>query len=217
MTVGRIARKIFGKYFYIPGNIYRSVFVDLRKVARSVSPHIPREAVIVDVGGGDGELLNHLLNLRNDIKIKVIDTSADIGKAVRKEYSGRIELYPATGMGEFSAETGHQPDVILISDVVHHIPKRAREEFFSELRTLAGGGKRVIIIIKDVEPGFFRSRLGLMADRYISGDRMVSLISRSELCCMMAEAFENTLTTEETILFELDRPNYALVFVQNQL
>jgi hypothetical protein len=34
---------------------------------------------------------------------------------------------------------------------------------------------------------------------------------------MMAEAFENTLTTEETILFELDRPNYALVFVQNQL
>jgi hypothetical protein len=215
MTIGQIARKIFGKHFNILGKIYRAIFVDLSVVAQSISPHIPQGATIVDVGGGDGEPLNYLLSLRHDIKVKLIDTSLCIGDAVKKEYLDRIELYPATSMGEFSIKINHKPDVILISDVIHHIANQARKKFFSELRTMVGDGKEVRIIVKDFEPGYFRSSLGFMADRYISGDNTVSLVGRADISYMMAEAFGNTISMEETNLFELDKPNYALIFVHN--
>ena len=69
------------------------------------------------------------------------------------------------------------------------------------------------IIIKDVEPGYLRSSLGRIADRYISGDKKVSLVSRAEIHKFMSEAFGNTIICEETNLFKTDKPNFALIFV----
>jgi hypothetical protein len=215
MRIGQIARKIFGKHFYILGNIYRSFFVDLNKVAQSISPFIPQGATIADVGGGDGAPLNYLFSHRQDIKVKLIDISQDIGKAVKKEFSTRIELYPSTSVGEFTNKVGDKPSVILLSDVIHHIAGDEREEFFSHLKKMVDERGDVRIIIKDIEPGYLRSFMGLMADKYISGDKTVSLVARKDIFHMMAGVFENTITMEETELFELDKPNYALVFSRN--
>ena len=67
------------------------------------------------------------------------------------------------------------------------------------------------IIVKDVEPGSWRALLGLWADRYITGDRNVSLISRDRLERLFIEAL-GPLRREDTGLFETDRPNYAIAF-----
>ncbi len=217
MAIGQIARRVFGKHFHIVGGVYRSVFVDLSAVAQSISPHIPLKATILDVGGGNGSPLNFLLSLRHDIKVKMIDLSPDIGNAINKEYSTRVEMYPATSVGEFAAKTTHKPDVILISDVIHHIPGEARKGFFSELRATVGDKNEVRIIIKDIEPGYFRSSLSRMADRYISGNKNVSLVGCADISRMMSEAFGENISIRKTSLFELDKPNYALVFVYKQV
>ena len=217
MTIGQLARKILGKYFPVFGKMYRSIFVNLNTFAKSISPFIPPGALVVDVGGGDGQPLNYLLSLRDDIKVKLIDTSQHIGNAIKREYLDRIDLYPATSMKEFSYKVKWVPDVILVSDVIHHVAQEARKEFFSDLRELVGDGKQVHIIIKDIEPGYIRSLLSLMADRYISGDKRVSLVGRKDISYMITEAFENTVTIQETNLFLLDKPNYAMIIVYGRI
>lgn len=207
-----MTRKLFGKHFPILGGIYRSVFVDLGAVAQSISPHIPPQATIIDIGGGGGAPINYLLSLRDDIRVSIIDPSPRIGNSIKKEYLTKVNLYPATSMDEFSKINRRKPDVILISDVIHHIPCKNRKDFFAELVRMVDGTNGIRIIIKDVEPGYFRSLLGGIADRYISGDKNVSLVGRADISYMMLEAFGDTITAEETNLFDLDKPNFALVF-----
>lgn len=218
MTIGQFGRKIFGKkYAPIVGRVYRSFFVDLGKVVNSILPHIPKGAMIVDVGGGDGEPLNYLLSQRHDVNVKLIDRSLCIGGSLKKEYSNRVELYPGTSMSEIAIKVKHKLDVILILDVIHHIPAETRKGFFSELRTMIGDrNNEVRIIIKDLEPGYFRSSLGRIADRYITGDKKVSFIGCAAVSNMMLEAFGNTIVIEETDLFKLAKPDFALVFVYKQ-
>ena len=213
MTIGQIARKIFGHYFHLPARIYRSIFVDLGAVAESISPYIPKEAMIVDVGGGDGEPLNYLLSLRPDVFVNMLDPNTSIGSFLKPEYLSRVAFYPQTRVREFPLKSKQIPDVILIIDVVHHIPLEKRKDFFNELKSLVSDREEVRIIIKDVEPSYLRSRMGLFADHYISGDKNVSLVGREDLRFLMAQAFGNSLVCEETILFKKDRPNFALVFM----
>ena len=213
MSLGNIARRVLGRHFPRVGRAYRSLFVDLNKVAFSISPHIPMGAVIVDVGGGDGEPLNPLLSLRPDVTVKLIDPSSSVGQLIAPDFIQRVQLHPGMSMEDFSRRLGHRPEVILISDVVHHVPAEARRAFFMQLRTLAGGADdQVRIIIKDVEPGHLRSTLGLLADRYISGDRATSLVGRAAMCALVASAFGAAVTLVESDLMRVDSPNYALVF-----
>ena len=67
------------------------------------------------------------------------------------------------------------------------------------------------IIVKDLEPGSWRARLGLWSDRYITGDLDVSLISRENLVHLFDERL-GPLRREDTNLFETDQPNYAITF-----
>ena len=76
---GSLARRVLGRHFSVAGRIYRGLFVDLEEVARCLSPHIPAGAVVLDVGGGDGDPLNPLLRLRPDITVRLVDPSPEVG------------------------------------------------------------------------------------------------------------------------------------------
>jgi 2-polyprenyl-3-methyl-5-hydroxy-6-metoxy-1,4-benzoquinol methylase len=214
MAIGKIARKVLGKKFYTIGCFYRSIFVDLGKVADAISPFIPHNAVVLDIGGGDGEPLNFLLSRRNDIKVKIIDQKQNIGKFITAEYLQRVELFPGMGIEEFFINTNQKINVIIISDVIHHIPSIERKAFFTELKTsLIDKYDSMTIIIKDIEPGYFRSFLSLFSDRYISGDKGVSLIDWRSLTKMMNDIFGGAIVIKQTALFTKDRPNYAIVYI----
>lgn len=213
MSIGKIVRNITGKRFRTIGLVYRSFFMNLNTMAQAISPAIPQDAWIIDVGGGDGEPLNNLLALRSDIKVTMIDLSMNIGGAIKQEFVHRVKKHPGLGIAQFKNNGERTPDVILISDVVHHVPVKERQGFFSDLLLLAGSKKDMRIIIKDIEPGYFRAFLGRFADRWISGDKEMSLVSRGALIGLMHEAFGNTFETIETELFKMDPPNYAQVFV----
>jgi len=70
---------------------------------------------------------------------------------------------------------------------------------------------QIRIIVKDVEPGYWRAQLGFWSDRYITHDLDVSPISREHLAHLFQDAF-GPLRTENTNLFDADRPNYAIAF-----
>lgn len=213
MSLGGLVRNILGdQLFSFVARFYRSLFVDLEAVARAVAKHVPQGASILDIGGGDGAPLNFLLKLRPDIRVTMIDLSPRLGGAIDAGHRDRVTIMPSTSIRQYAESTGSRPDCILISDVVHHVPVDERLAFFSDLNTLVGQ-RRIAVIIKDVEPGHFRALLGLLADRYISGDRNTALVSRAELTRIVTQGF-GPVARIETELFQSDKPNYALVFTR---
>jgi hypothetical protein len=212
MSPGAAVRRLLGpRLARLAGGRYRAIFVDLTKVAAAIAGVIPRSAHLLDIGGGDGQPLNHLLALRPDLRVTTLDPGPLVGQWIETRFDAQVTRLPGTGIAEYLAAGRADPDAILIADVLHHIPETARANFLGSIRVLLERVPRLRIIVKDVEPGAWRALLGFWADRYITGDRNVSLISRDRLERLFDEAL-GPLRREDTDLFETDRPNYAIAF-----
>jgi cyclopropane fatty-acyl-phospholipid synthase-like methyltransferase len=211
MSLGKTVRNIAGpRLFRVLGSIYRSVFVDLQKVAQSVAPHIPQGAHVLDVGGGDGEPMNRLLKLRPDITVTMIGISGSLGCFLEPELASRVDVRPSTSISQYVDGGGKRPDCVLLSDVIHHIPADDRDSFFADLERLVGRTS-AIVVIKDIEPGHLRARLALLADRYISGDKGAALIAARDVEVLVRRHFDRVTTTRSRLM-DVDPPNYASVF-----
>lgn len=211
MSLGQFARVLLGdRRARVVGRAYRALFVDLERVAMAIAPAIPDRAHVLDVGGGDGEHLNRLLCLRDDINVTTIDVAAKVGGWIDPRYSSRVTRLPSTSIQDYAVSGRAHPEVILVSDVVHHVPLREREAFLATAIGLMDCVPGSRIIIKDVEPHYFRSALGYLSDRLVSGDRSVSLVSRRDLIATLRRICDR-IRWNETELFSVDPPNYALV------
>ena len=189
---------------------YRSVFVDLDKVARHLSLALPKNANVLDIGGGDGDLLNRLFALRPDIRVTMVDIAASVGRFVQQRYGDRVRLEPGTTIQDHVlalATPEDKYDAAIIIDVMHHIPMAQREAFLRAVHNaLVTGGT---LLVKDVEPGYFRAKLGCLCDRYISGDRGVTLVPADEVSALVSRIAPGCVALE-TGLFSEDRPNYLV-------
>ena len=212
MSIGSAIRGLLGaKLARHAGLRYRSIFVNLDKVALALSGFIQRDAHLLDIGGGDGQPLNHLLALRPDLTITTFDPAPSVGQWIDPRYSRQVIRLPGTNLADYLASERASPDAILIADVMHHIPEATREGFLNSVKVLLDRAPRLQIIVKDVEPGSWRASLGFWSDRYITGDRNVSPIS-SEQVAKLFERILGPLQRDDTNLLRMDRPNYAMVF-----
>jgi hypothetical protein len=197
------------RFFPLAGRWYRRIFVDLDEVVRCLPP-LPSGALVLDVGGGDGEIVNRLLRQRPDLRIVMLDRNPRLGGSLDDEARRRVVLKAGTSLSEYRGAGGQPPDAVLISDVVHHVPVGEREAFFADVRQVLGDAP-ALVIVKDVEPGHFISWLSLMADRYVSGDRQVALVSQDEVERLAVAALPG-FASERTALLARNPPNYCSVF-----
>ncbi len=212
MSVGPAIRRLLGpRLARVAGRAYRAIFVDLSKEAAALAALIPPGAHLLDVGGGDGEPLNHLLKLRPDIRITTLDPGPAVGQWIEARFESRVTRLPGMDLAGYLARQETGPDAILIADVLHHIPEAARAGFLGSVNILFRRVPALRIIVKDVEPGHWRALLGYWSDRYITGDRGVSPVSR-EYVTRLFEGALGPLRREDTSLFDADRPNYAMAF-----
>ena len=212
MALGPLIKRCLGlRLARWAGEHYRAIYVDLAKVAAALAAVIPRNAHLLDVGGGDGQPINHLLSGRPDLTITTLDPAPVVGQWINPRFEGQVKRLPRTSLAEFVAGPHAHPDVILIADVMHHIPKSARHKFLDSVGVLLDRGADLRIIVKDVEPGHWLALLGLWSDRYVTGDRNVSLISRDDVTRVFEEVL-GPMHREDTDLFKKDAPNYAIVF-----
>lgn len=205
-----MARALFGdRWFRSLGRCYRSVFVDLEKVVDSL-PDLPPGSRVLDIGGGDGDMINILLRRRPDLEVTMIDLSPRLGTFLEPDVRRRVRLMSSTSLKDYAASEYQTPDFVLVSDVIHHVPPSTRPAFFADLRQVLRG-RPTTLVVKDVELGSFRSWLSEWADRYVSGDRTVSLVSREAVTALVREAFPH-VEVRPTGLYQVDAPNYSLVF-----
>src|SRR3990170_5931519 len=169
VSAGQLLRRLLGdRWFPILGRLYRRVFVDLRKVVEGF-PEVPEGGHILDVGAGDGELMNLLLPLNPGATATLIDVAPAVGGWLRADLRDRVELMPHTSVGAYAKLARRPVDVVILSDVLHHVPLAERPGLLAELRELLAG-RAAKLVVKEVEPGSWRARVYYPAGRFINGD-----------------------------------------------
>jgi hypothetical protein len=185
------------------------VFVDLDEVAACI-PELPEGAEVLDVGGGDGALLGRLLRIQPHVRATLVDQSARVGLSLDDRDRKRVRLLASTSVSDCRAIGVPRPHAIVISDVLHHVPRAQRLGFLREVAELGRPSVR-FVAIKEVAPQGWRARLGLLSDWYVTGDRHVELLAPEELVALVLEAFPG-FVARPTRLLERDAPNYCIVF-----
>lgn len=212
MSPGRLVRAVLGdRYSQVAGKLYRAIFVDMAKASAAIAAELPANAHVLDVGGGDGEPLNRLLELRSDIRVTTIDVARGVGRWIHARHLNRVTRIEATSLQAYLGSGRALPDVLLLSDVLHHVPVAERAAFLTVVTGVLDRAPQLRIIVKDVEPGHWRATLGRWSDLYVTGDRDVQLVSRDELISAMRSTHDG-IRHRETGLFASDPPNYAVVF-----
>ncbi|HTX49816.1 MAG TPA: methyltransferase domain-containing protein [Caulobacteraceae bacterium] len=188
-----------GPVFPVFGEVYRRAFVDIDKVAEWMAARLPPDARVLDVGGGDGFVMNAVLARRDDIRVTMTDLAPQIGGVIAPAHRPRVELRPATSVESVDGAF----DVMTLSDVVHHVPFKARPAFFAALAAAALRTGCGSVLIKDIQPGGLRARLAELGDHYITGDRQVQQLPPEAIVLPGFERAELAMP---------DYPNYGLAF-----
>lgn len=212
MALGPAIRRILGpRLARVAGRWYRAVFIDLSRLGDTLAAMIPKDAHLLDVGGGDGEPLNHLLVRRPDIRVTTLDTAPVVGQWIERRFETRVNRMPGTSIMDYLGRDLPDPQAVLLADVMHHVPRGSRPQLVQCLGKLLERNPALKIIVKDIEPGSWRARLSYWADHYITGDAGVTLISQEELLRLFTTEL-GPLRCEHSDLILKDRPNYAVVF-----
>ena len=208
MTPGALVRKLAGPYERRLCELYRGIFVDVDRCIRQIATAIPPLARVIDIGGGDGQVLNLLLRLRPDITVAMLDLRASIGLFLEDDLRERVELNPSTSLALYRERGKPLADALLVSDVIHHVPRPERPGFVRDCRALMNPD--AVLVIKDYAPGHLRSVLALATDWFVTGDRHVRLLTPAEMAALVES--HTDLCRQSSLLATRELPNYAMAF-----
>lgn len=186
MPIGPTIRRAFGPFEHQITDAYRSIYVDLDDYADAVQKWVPHATNILEVGCGEGAVTERLAAAYPDARIRAIDITPRVGRLYRGS-AERVTFEQRT-VQEIAAESPGAFDLVMIADVIHHVPITLRNEIIDAARTaLAPGGA---FIFKEWE----RTRtpihwLCVASDRWLTGDD-VSFLSRDESRALLAESFD---------------------------
>ena len=168
MAIGPRIRAWLGPLEGPAANLYRACFVDLGHLARQVREWTPA-ASILEIGCGEGALTERLSLVYPKARITGIDITPKVGRL----FCGDRERVT------FAQETTHvlvagNPasfDLILICDVMHHVPWELHKQLLTDVgKGLKPGGR---FVLKDWERQTNLAHLlCYLSDRYITGDRI---------------------------------------------
>ena len=185
MSLGRFIRGLFGPYERQITAAYRSIFVDLDAYVEGIESWVPNARRILELGCGEGAVTERLARSYPDAAI----TGIDIDPAAGRLYDGpteRVRFLTCT-IQEFAASDPGKFDLIVLADVLHHVPISLRQPLLDTARTLLSADGQ--LAFKEWERTFAPIHwLGYFADRWITGDR-ISYMNRSEIIDRLRKSF----------------------------
>ena len=205
MALGPTIRKLFGRYERQISEQYRSIYVDVDAFVATVQSWAVSPKRILEVGCGEGAVTERLAAAYPDAKITAIDITPRVGRL----YAGPRDkvTFLQSPVQEIAASEPRQFDLVVLSDVMHHVPDALRQDILNAIKgALAPGG---VFVFKDWERnGTLIHWMCFASDRFLTGDR-VAYMTRKEARAMLGSAFGTGCITAEGWVRPW-RANYAM-------
>jgi 2-polyprenyl-3-methyl-5-hydroxy-6-metoxy-1,4-benzoquinol methylase len=180
--LGPTVRHVLGRWETPAAELYRRVFINLDVLAARIEAKAPAERIL-EVGCGDGCLGTRLVDVYPDAEFVGIDIAPTAGRL----FHGDPEraTFQTVSVQDFAAESPDPFDLVLLVDVVHHIPAPMRADVLAAAADLVG--PYGYLMVKEFErnhrPYYY---LTYAADRYITGDKDVSFLTLDEVRAMVS-------------------------------
>jgi 2-polyprenyl-3-methyl-5-hydroxy-6-metoxy-1,4-benzoquinol methylase len=196
MKPGPLVRRMFGPYERQISDLYRAIFVDIDAFVDVIVRWARAPIKILEVGCGEGAVTQRLKSAYPGAEITAIDITPRVGRLYRGSLE-RVRFMQRTVQDISAAEPG-QYDLVVLSDVLHHVPLELRQGLLDAIRAaLAPSGT---LVFKDWQKNHAPIHwLCHALDRWLTGDR-VSYMTREEIRERLARSFgEGALLAEALI------------------
>jgi 2-polyprenyl-3-methyl-5-hydroxy-6-metoxy-1,4-benzoquinol methylase len=185
MKPGPFIRKMFGPYERQISEAYRSIYIDIDAFVELMLQWKPRAKRILEVGCGEGAVTQRLNATYPDAKITAIDITPRVGRL----YRGMPDdvRFIRCSVQEIAATEPGQYDLVVLSDVMHHVPLEFRQGLLDAVRTVLA--PKGTFVFKDWRRNYTPIHwLCYASDRWLTGDR-ISYMTRNEMRERLAHAF----------------------------
>lgn len=168
MPIGPMIRGALGPFERTAAEWYRSAFVNLDRFVGDIAENVPASRIL-EIGCGEGAVCERLTAAYPQAEIVGIDITPRLGRLFRGD-ARRVKFQKQT-IQELAADQPGSFDLVIIADVLHHVPWELHAEFLrAAVIALRPGGW---LVVKDWE----RRRnvahwMCHFSDRVITGDRV---------------------------------------------
>ena len=196
MNLGPFIRGLFGRYERRISEGYRSIYIDMDAFVDQMRRWKPSAKRILEVGCGEGAVTQRLRAAYADAQITAIDITPRVGRL----YQGSLDgvRFIQSRVQEVAASDSGQYDLLVLCDVLHHVPLDLRQDLLDAIRkAMAPGGT---LVFKDWQRNYAPIHwLCYASDRWLTGDR-ISYMTREEMRERLARSFgEAALVAEARV------------------
>lgn len=168
MPIGPYVRELLGPLEAPVTDLYRASFINLGRFAELVRRWAPAEEIL-EVGCGEGALVQRLARTYPEARITGIDITPRVGRLFRGDCC-RINFLQQS-VQAFAAARPAAFDLVVICDVMHHVPWEMHVELLTHARQALRSGGR--LVLKDWERRASPIHWACyLSDRYLTGDRI---------------------------------------------
>ena len=204
VSLGRAVRTRLGRFEAPVSDVYRARFIDLDACADAIADAAPA-STILEIGCGDGQLATRLLDRFPDATYEGIDVAPEVGRLYDGE-AGRARFRTVDSQA-FREATAARFDLVVLVDVLHHVPVEARGALLDDVRELTAPGGTYVV--KEWARSRTPAHLAAWAsDRILTGDR-VAYLDRHELRTLLTTRFPQDDEVISTVI--PPRPNNELL------
>jgi 2-polyprenyl-6-hydroxyphenyl methylase/3-demethylubiquinone-9 3-methyltransferase len=177
MELGPALRHRLGRFEIPMANMYRGAFLNLATLAAHLARTAPAQRIL-EVGSGDGLMAQRLFEVYPTARYVGIDVVETAGRLYRGD--PEWATFQNITVQDLHAQAPQPFDLVLIADVMHHVPLEIRTQVLACAAELVRPGGH--LVVKEFErnrgPYYY---LTFAADRYLSGDRTVRFMTMTEL------------------------------------
>jgi 2-polyprenyl-6-hydroxyphenyl methylase/3-demethylubiquinone-9 3-methyltransferase len=160
---------MFGRHEKGVSELWRAGFIDLDAFFAQVRDWVPEASRILEIGCGEGAGTERLAASYPNSSILAIDIADNIGR-LYGGYTESVQFRQVT-VQELAVEQSGMFDLIVLCDVLHHIPSSLRMEILAASRALLGPGGS--FVFKDWERNATPIHWAChTSDRWLTGDRV---------------------------------------------
>jgi 2-polyprenyl-3-methyl-5-hydroxy-6-metoxy-1,4-benzoquinol methylase len=185
LGIGPLVRRAFGRHERRISEAYRRIFVDLDAFVASIHAHVPTPLHVLEIGCGEGAVTERLALAFPGSVLTGIDVCAHPGRLYRGDRSRvRFLRGSATDLGALEHA---RYQLVIISDVLHHVPFQGWRRFLSSVLPLMAEDGTLVLKdwVRNRTPAYL---LGYLSDRFITGDR-VRYPGETELRLLVQDCF----------------------------